>query len=64
MGDGKKDYGARDPFKLLLEESLVEQRNELMDKFAQILRQLHIGDTSSSSGHTTPFKVQVIFDIP
>ena len=35
-----------------------------MDKFAQILRRLPIGDASSSSGHATPFKVQVNFDIP
>jgi hypothetical protein len=36
----------------------------MMDNFAQILRQLPIGDTSSSSGHATPYKVQVNFDIP
>jgi hypothetical protein len=64
MGDEKKDDGAGDPFKLLLEESIARQRNEMMEKFAQILRRLPTGDTSSSSGHTTPFKVQVNFDIP
>jgi hypothetical protein len=39
----------------------------MMDNFAQILRRLPTGDTSSSSDHfggTTPFKVQVNFDIP
>jgi hypothetical protein len=36
----------------------------MMDSFAQILRWLPIGDTSSSSGGTTPFKVQINFDIP
>jgi hypothetical protein len=36
----------------------------MMDNFAQILRRLPTGDTSSSSGHATPFKVQVNFDIP
>jgi hypothetical protein len=36
----------------------------MMDNFAQILRRPPIGDTSSSSGHETPFKVQVNFDIP
>jgi hypothetical protein len=36
----------------------------MMEKFARILRQLPIGDTSSSSGHATPFKVQAYFDIP
>jgi hypothetical protein len=63
MGDEKK-YGAGDPFKLLIEESLVRQRNEMMDNFAHILQRLPTGDTSSSSDHATPFKVQVNFDIP
>jgi hypothetical protein len=36
----------------------------MMDNFAQILRRLPTGDTSSSRGHATPFKVQVNFDIP
>jgi hypothetical protein len=46
MGDEKKDDGEGYPFKMLLEEALVQQRNEIMDNF------------------TTPFKVQVNFDIP
>jgi hypothetical protein len=33
-----KDNGTRYLFKLLLEESLVQQRNEMMDSFVQILR--------------------------
>jgi hypothetical protein len=33
----KKDDRTRDPFKMLLEESLTQQRNEMMDSFAQIL---------------------------
>jgi hypothetical protein len=36
----------------------------MMDSFAQILRQLPIGDTYSSNGGTAPFKVQINFDIP
>jgi hypothetical protein len=36
----------------------------MMENFSQILRQLPTGDTSSSSDHATPFKVQVNFDIP
>ena len=64
MGDEKKDDGAGDPFKMLLEEALAQQRNEMMDKFAQILRQLTTRDAYSSSIHATPFKVQVNFDIP
>jgi hypothetical protein len=38
MGDEKKDYGAGDPIKMLLEEALVRKRNKMMDNFAQILR--------------------------
>jgi hypothetical protein len=35
----------------------------MMDNFVQILRRLPTREASSSSGHETPFKVQVIFDI-
>jgi hypothetical protein len=62
-GENKYD-GIGDPFKLLIEESLTQQRNEMMDSFAQILRRLPTGDASSSSGGATPFKVQINFDIP
>jgi hypothetical protein len=60
----KKDDGTGDPFKLLIEESLMQQRNEMMDSFVQILRRLPTGDASSSSGGVAPFKVQINFDIP
>jgi hypothetical protein len=63
MGDEKKDDGAGDPFKMFLEEALARQRNEMMDKFVQTLRRLPIGETSSSSDHSTPFKVHANFDI-
>jgi hypothetical protein len=36
----------------------------MMDNFAQILRRISIGETSSSRSHATHFKVQVNFDIP
>ena len=36
----------------------------MMDNFAHILQWFPIGNTSSSSDHATPFKVQVNFDIP
>jgi hypothetical protein len=36
----------------------------MMDSFAQILRRLPTGDTSSSNGGAAPFKVQINFDIP
>ena len=53
-----------DPFKLLIEESLTKQRNEMMDNFVQNLRQLPTWDTYSSSRGATPFKVHINFDIP
>jgi hypothetical protein len=61
---GEKNYdGTGDPFQLLIEESLMQQRNEMMDSFMQILRRLPTGDASSSSRGATPFKVQINFDI-
>jgi hypothetical protein len=53
----KKDDGTGDPFKLLIEEALTQQRNEMMDSFAQILRRLPTSDASSSNGGAAPFKV-------
>jgi hypothetical protein len=38
MAGEKKDDGTGDPFKMLLEEALTQQRNEMMDSFAQILQ--------------------------
>jgi hypothetical protein len=64
MGDKNKYDGAGYPIKMLLKEALTRQRNEMMDSFTQILRRLPTGEAYSSSGHTTPFKVQVNFDIP
>ena len=37
MANEKKDEGAGDPIKILLEEALERQRNAMMDNFAQIL---------------------------
>ena len=37
MGDKKKDDGVGDPFKMLLEEALTRERNEMMDNFVHIL---------------------------
>jgi hypothetical protein len=64
MLEEKKEDGIRDPFKMLLEESLMQQRNEMMDSFAQILWWLPTCDTSSWNEGTAPFKVQINFDIP
>jgi hypothetical protein len=64
MGEENKYDEAGYPFKILLEESLAQQMNEMMDNFAQILRHLPTGDASSSRSHATHFKVQVYFYIP
>eukprot|EP00253_Pinus_taeda_P013703 PITA_13703 len=67
MADEKKDEGAGDPIKILLEEALERQRNAMMDNFAQILQRLPKSDASASSSYSenaTPFKVQVNFEIP
>ena len=66
MGDENKYEGARDPIKILLEEALEKQRNAMMDNFSQILQRLPTNGSSASNNHsggTTPFKVQVNFDI-
>ena len=63
MEGEKKDDGIGDPFKMLLEESLTQQRNEMIDSFAQILQRLPTGEASSLSGSTVPFKVQINFNI-
>ena len=47
MAGENKDDGTRDPFKLLIEEVLTQQRNEMMDSFAQILRRLPTSDAYS-----------------
>ena len=64
MTGEKKNDETGDPFKMFLEEALMQQQNEMMDSFAQILRQLPTGNASSSSGGATPFKVHINFDIP
>ena len=48
MGDEKKDEGAEDPIKMLLEEALEKQRNAMMDNFAQILQRLPTDGASAS----------------
>jgi hypothetical protein len=63
MAGEKKNEGTGDPFKLLIEEALTQQRNEMMDSFAQILQQLPTGNASSSNRGVAPFKVQINFDI-
>jgi hypothetical protein len=68
MAEEKKNDGADDPINLLLEQALTRQRDKMMENFPHILQCLPIMiDASSSSNHfrgTSPFKVQVNFDIP
>jgi hypothetical protein len=68
MAEEKKIDGADDPINLLLEQALTRQRDEMMENFSHILQRLPIASGASSSsdhfGGTSPFKVQVNFDIP
>jgi hypothetical protein len=68
MVEENKNDGVDDPISLLLEQALTRQRDEMMENFSHILQRLSIASrTSSSSGQfggTSPFKVQVNFDIP
>jgi hypothetical protein len=68
MAVEKKNVRAKDSINLFLEQALARQRDEMMKNFAHILQQLPIATGASSSsdhfGGTSPFKVQVNFDIP
>jgi hypothetical protein len=64
----KKNNRVEDSIILLLEKSLMRQRDEMMDNFAHIVQQLSTTSTAYLSsgpfGGTSPFKVQFNFDIP
>jgi hypothetical protein len=68
MAEEKKNDGADNPINLLLEQALTRQRDKMMENFAHILQCLPIKTSAYSSsnhfGGTSPFKVQVNFDIP
>jgi hypothetical protein len=68
MAEEKRYDKVGDHFKMFLKESLERKRNEVMENFSQILQQLSMAAKASSTrSHfegTTPFKVQVNFDIP
>jgi hypothetical protein len=68
MVEEKKNDGADDSINLLLEQALTRQRDEMMENFSHILQCLPITTGTYSSrnhfGGTSPFKVQVNFDIP
>jgi hypothetical protein len=61
MVEEKRDEGAKDPIKLFLVEALVQQRNEMLENFSQILQRFPtIASTFSSSSHfedVAPLKV-------
>jgi hypothetical protein len=67
MVEEKKNDGVDDPISLLLEKDLTQQRDKMMENFSHILQRLPIASEASSSsshfGGTSPFKVQVNFDI-
>ena len=42
MAERKKDEGAGDLIKILLEEALEKQRNMMIDKFSEILQLIRI----------------------
>jgi hypothetical protein len=64
MAGENKYEETRYPFKLLIEEALMQKRDDMMDSFTQIFLWLPTCNASSSSGGTIPFKVQINFDIP
>jgi hypothetical protein len=68
MAEENKNDGENDLINLLLEQALMQQRDEMMENFSHILQHLPIATGASSSsnhfGGTSPFKVQVNFDIP
>jgi hypothetical protein len=68
MVEENKNNGANDSINLLLEQALTRQRDKMMENFSHILQRLPIETCAYSSnnhfGSTSPFKVQVNFDIP
>ena len=67
-GEEKRDGIGIDPIKLLLEESIMRQRNKIMDNFDQILRRMLTVANAPSMRicfrGVNPFKVKVKFYIP
>jgi hypothetical protein len=68
MEEEKKNNREKDSINLFLEQDLTQQRDEMMENLSHILQRLPIKTGTSSSrshfGGTSPFKVQVNFDIP
>jgi hypothetical protein len=67
MVEEKKNDRAKDSINMFLEQALTRQRDEMMENFYHILQHLpKTTGTYLSSGHfgsTSPFKLQVNFDI-
>jgi hypothetical protein len=67
MAEENKNDGTYDPINMLLEQALTRQRDEMMENFSHILQcmSIAIGAYSSNKhfGNTSPFKIQVNFDI-
>jgi hypothetical protein len=67
VAENKNDR-AKDFINMLHEQALAQQRDEMMENFSHILQCMSIAKGSSSSsdhfGGTSPFKIQVNFDIP
>jgi hypothetical protein len=68
MAEENKNDGVEYSINLFLEQALMRQRDEMMKNFTDILQSLSITTCRSSSsdhfGGTSPFNVQVNFDIP
>jgi hypothetical protein len=67
MAAQNKNGGAQDSINLFLEQALMQQRDEMIENFSHIIQCLLIETcaySSSQFGGTSPFKVQVNFDIP
>jgi hypothetical protein len=68
MVEENKNNGVDNSINQLLEQDLTRQRDEMMENFSNILQRLSIKTCTYSSkihfGRTSPFKVQVNFDIP
>jgi hypothetical protein len=67
MAEEKKNDRENNPINLLLEKALTRHRDKIMDNFSHILQCMLIATNTSSLkthfGSTSPFKVQLNFDI-
>jgi hypothetical protein len=68
MAEEKKNDREKDSNNLLLEQFVMQLRDKMMENFPRILQcmSLTVGASSSTNhfGATSPFNVQVNFDIP